>query len=118
MIRTVGDFIRELERFPKDLLIFVDRFESNYHISDKWNIESVDVDTIKINESSVPFLKITPYDGLEQILSECKCEIGRTKNIGNSEIETIETSALPDKTEIYADNEADREALKSCYYEQ
>lgn len=74
-IKTVGDLIKELERFPKDLLVYIDRFESDYHITDKWNIESVDIDAMKMNESSMPFVKIIPYDGLERTLSECKCEI-------------------------------------------
>lgn len=29
----------------------------------------------------------------------------------------VETSTLPDEPEIYADNEEDREMLRSCYHE-
>lgn len=43
--------------------------------------------------------------------------IGKCTSIGNTKIETVETSTLSDEPEIYADNEGDREVLRSCYYE-
>lgn len=37
-------------------------------------------------------------------------------NIGDCDGK-VETSTLSEEPEIYADNEADREALRSCYYD-
>lgn len=74
MIRTVGELIHELEKFPKDVLVYIDRFETKYSLSSNWNVENVVMDEIKVNNNSIPFVKITLTDSLEQILSECKCE--------------------------------------------
>lgn len=43
--------------------------------------------------------------------------VGKATNIGNIEIKMVETSTLPEEPEIYADNEEDREILRSCFYD-
>lgn len=56
----------------------------------------------------------------EEIANEMNCKpfvVSKLSvSIGGSDGK-IKTSTLPDEPEIYADNEEDRETLRSCYYE-